>query len=427
MQELRVTSLDEAFVNLANDAVMSVHFEVRVAGRLDADKLTRAIKEAMAAHPLSRARLRAPTLGTRTLTWQIDDEADFFALEVVDVPAGPARDRLQSLSLDLSASPPFRAMLVREDGGDRLILNCHHAAFDGMSAMRFTTSIAQAYAGDPIDLDGPTLEDARNLRKLVGSRSIEDLKPRVAKVGKDILNRRRIARLAPEGGMQTGRDHIVSHLKLTADEVATVSGKRPKGATLNDVAIAAHALTIIGWNAGRDVKPADTVSVLMPVNLRAKEWSNHVVSNFASYLTIFVPTDVTDLTTATEIVRDETQLVKENGAAGWIVDILEPGNKLPAALKRGLTSMLPLVERQFVETTALSNLGRLAIPDFGDAGAVTEAWFSPPPLSPTVPIALGVAGLGRELFLGFRGDRRALDATAVDRFAASYRTTLLEG
>ena len=84
MQELRVTSLDEAFVNLANDAVMSVHFEVRVAGRLDADKLTRAIKEAMAAHPLSRARLRAPTLGTRTLTWQIDDEADFFALEVVD-------------------------------------------------------------------------------------------------------------------------------------------------------------------------------------------------------------------------------------------------------------------------------------------------------------------------------------------------------
>ena len=40
VQELRVTSLDEAFVNLANDAVMSVHFEVRVAGRLDADKLT---------------------------------------------------------------------------------------------------------------------------------------------------------------------------------------------------------------------------------------------------------------------------------------------------------------------------------------------------------------------------------------------------
>ena len=60
MQELRVTSLDEAFVNLANDAVMSVHFEVRVAGRLDADKLTRAIKEAMAAHPL-----REPGCGRR--------------------------------------------------------------------------------------------------------------------------------------------------------------------------------------------------------------------------------------------------------------------------------------------------------------------------------------------------------------------------
>ena len=41
--------------------------------------------------------------------------------------------------------------------------------------------------------------------------------------------------------------------------------------------------------------------------------------------------------------------------------------------------MLPLVERQFVETTALSNLGRLVIPDFwampwsGDRGVVLAA------------------------------------------------------
>ncbi|MFT4125736.1 MAG: condensation domain-containing protein [Gordonia sp. (in: high G+C Gram-positive bacteria)] len=425
MQQLRATALDEAFVNLANDAVMSVHFEVRVAGRLDADTLTRAIRTAFAAHPLSRARLRPASLTTRTLTWQIADEPDHFALEVTDEPADTVRARLQSIAPDLAASPPLLAALVREDGGDRLILNFHHAAFDGMSAVRFTTSIAQAYSGEPVQISGPPVEQARDLRALVGSHSIDDLMPRVKKVGKDMLNRRSIARIAPDGGARTGRDHLVSHLRFTAEEVAAISARRPAKATLNDIAIAAHALTIVAWNAAHDAKAGDSVSVLMPVNLRAAEWSGHVVSNFASYLTIFVPTDVDDLIRATEMVRDETTVVKDNGAAGWIVDILEPGNKLPAALKRGLTSMLPLVERQFVETTALSNLGRLTIGDFGAAGAVTEVWFSPPPLSPTVPIAVGVAGMGGELFVGFRGDRRALDQAALDRFAASYRQTLL--
>ncbi len=135
-----------------------------------------------------------------------------------------------------------------------------------------------------------------------------------------------------------------------------------------------------------------SVSVMMPVNMRPAEWSTEVVTNYASYLTVFVPTSVTGLVEATAAVRDETAPVKKNGAAQWIVDVLEPGNMVPAVLKRSLTSFLPLVENHFVETATLSNLGRQTIPAFGDAGAVQELWFTPPLLAPTIPVAVGVAG-----------------------------------
>ena len=53
---LRVTTLDEAFITLSQKAIQ---FEVRVAGRLDADRLAAAMRRAVARHPLARARLAA--------------------------------------------------------------------------------------------------------------------------------------------------------------------------------------------------------------------------------------------------------------------------------------------------------------------------------------------------------------------------------
>lgn len=424
-QTLDVTSLDETFINLAAQAVMSVHFEVRVAGRLDEERLRGALRRATAAHPLARARLAASTLASTQFTWAIADVADHLALEVTDEPASAVRNRLQSVQPDLSRSPVFLVALARDPSGDYLIFNFHHAAFDGMGAVRFVTSVARAYSGSPDAIGGPAIDEARNLRAIAGSRKLTDLIPRVQKLAQDILDRKRVTRLAPDGGDPAASGVGITTLRLTPEQTAAIVAAKPKGATINDVALAAHALTVIRWNEAHERPVGDSVSIMMPVNLRPAEWSTEVISNYASYLAIVVPSAVSrDLNTATAQVRDYTSKLKENGAAGWIVDLLEPGNKLPVILKKAFSRMLPLVQNQFIETTVLSNVGRVAIPGFGDAGQVTEVWFSPTPFSEVMPIAVGLAGVGKELFVAFRGDARSLSADAVARYARMYIETI---
>lgn len=422
---LRVTSLDEAFINLAGAATMSVQFEVRVQGQLDPGRLADAIRAAVAQHPLARARLAPSRLGATQLDWQVADVADHVALEVTDDPANEVRARLQSSAPDLSRSPAFLASLVRDPDGDLFMLNLHHAAFDGMGAVRLVTSIARAYAGQPDETGGPDIEEARDLRAIAGSRGLGDLASRAKKLGQDVVERKALTRVAPDGGDATALRYGFAPLVLSAEETARAAGLRPPGATLNDLALAAHAISIVRWNQAHDVPVGDTVSIMMPVNMRPDAWSTEVISNFASYLAVVVPTrDWADITEATAFVHERTKPLKENGAAGWIVDVLDRGNAVPAVLKKALPSLLPLVQKQFVETTVLSNVGRMSLPPFGDAGEVTQVWFSPPCMSAVMPLAFGLAGVGRELHAMFRADQRVISADALAAYAAIFRDVI---
>jgi NRPS condensation-like uncharacterized protein len=101
------------------------------------------------------------------------------------------------------------------------------------------------------------------------------------------------------------------------------------------------------------------------------------------------------------------------------------GTWIPAVRKKQLQYLLPLVQNQFIESATLSNLGRVSIPAFGDAGEVTEVWFSPPCLSEQlIPLAVGLAGVGNELFLSIRTNRRHIGDAAAERFARILREVL---
>ncbi|MBD8506746.1 hypothetical protein HT102_09630 [Hoyosella sp. G463] len=424
-QTLTVTSLDEAFINLASKVIMSVQFEVRVSGSLDEERLRGALRQAVETHPLARARLAPPRLASTRVTWEIADTADHLALEVTDEPVGLVRDRLQSRVPDLARSPLFHVALVRDPGGDYLMFNFHHAGFDGMGAVRFMTSVARAYSGVEDIVGGPPIEQARDLRAIAGARSISDVIPRAQKLAQDTLERRRVTRVASDGGDPAEPGYTLAGVTLTAEQTAGIVASKPEGATINDVALAAQALTVLRWNEAHGERIGDSVSIMMPVNLRPAEWSTEVISNYASFLAIVVPTSVSrDLAEATKVVRDRTKKLKENGAAGWIVDVLDRGNLLPVLIKRNLAGMLPLVQHQFIETTVLSNVGRMNIPSFGDAGDVTEVWFSPPCFGDLMSPGVGLAGVGKELFVTFRGIRQYLSSDAVQRFADMYVETI---
>lgn len=426
-QTLRLTALDEMFITDDIDIVPSVQIEARVSGRFDLDRLAAALRAAVAKHALARARLGRASLTARTLYWEVPDRADHLAVEITDEPVGEVRSRFYARAPELHRSPVFAVAVVRETVGDRLLLNFHHAAFDGMGGLRLLLSLARAYAGEPDEVGGPPIEEARNLKGVAGSRDLFDVLIHARGLAKPAIDRKRTTRVAPDGGSPDGPRFVFAPLTIESDEMATAVARRPEGATVNDLAMAALALTILQWNRTHDVPAADSVSVNMPVNFRPTAWSTEVISNFASYLAIVLRVDeVTDLEKATAIVAGITGPLKQSGAAGWVVDLLEGGKVLPAMLKRQLQLLLPLVEDRFVESVCLSNLGRVDVPAFGgEAGDTTEVWFSPTAAMSVMPIGVGLVGFGGTLRAMFRGDGRTIGGEALGRFAALYRDTLL--
>jgi NRPS condensation-like uncharacterized protein len=205
-----------------------------------------------------------------------------------------------------------------------------------------------------------------------------------------------------------------------------VAGKRSGGATVNDVLIAALAVTITRWNE-RHGRRAGRVAITMPVNLRPAGWQAEVVANFASYVTVSLGAhQQQSLGQAIAVTTQRTRTIKRDGLGGTVVDLLAAGPAmLSVAAKRHLQELIPLTGDVVVDTASLSNLGVLeGMPDLGEAGALRELWFSPPGRMP-LGTALGVLTLDGRLHLTLRYRHAQFDQTAAEAFLAGYRDTLL--
>ena len=78
-----------------------------------------------------------------------------------------------------------------------------------------------------------------------------------------------------------------------------------------------------------------------------------------------------------------------------------------------------------MQTSWLSNLGRLPeAPVIGDAGAVRAIYFSPPAHMP-MGISVGAASLEDRMMLTLRYRNAVFDKSAARDFADLYRATLL--
>jgi NRPS condensation-like uncharacterized protein len=194
--------------------------------------------------------------------------------------------------------------------------------------------------------------------------------------------------------------------------------RRTDGTTVNDVLLAALAVTVRRWN-GAHSSNARRVTLSMPVNLRPPEWRTEVVGNFASYVTIS-GTVADDFAAALECVGRQTREVKRDGLAGVVVDLLAGYSMLTIAAKRRLPQMIRMTGDAAVDTVSLSNLGTLA--PMGDA--VEAVWFSPPGRMP-LGAALGVATYDDQLHLALRYRHTQFDAPAAHAFAQLYRGELL--
>jgi NRPS condensation-like uncharacterized protein len=424
--------LDEFYLHLdREDEPWSVHLEVGVEGRLDAERLREAIRAGVAEHPMARVRLCPSRAIDVRYQWDLVDELDEVPLTVASCADDEAleieRERLMDHGPSLEHPPPFAVTLAHHPAGDAVMLNLSHAAGDGMSVVRLMASFLRAYAGieDPVASVDPLA--VRDIGRLVNSGSVT---ARLARGRTLIEQASRLtstpARIAPQGGGERP-GYGFRLMDLDAEDLETVRGHRRDGATVNDVLLAALGVTVARWNERHGADPA-TVSVMMPVNLRPPEWRTEVAGNFASIVSVpLAPEDCADLPTAIDAAAASTRRIKSRGAAGLIIDLLElPTATLPTAVKQRLQDLIVLTGSRLVDTTVLSNLGRLdALPELDKAGgSVNRVWFSPPGRMP-LGASLGAATYDGELFLCLRYRHSLFDAAGAAAFASLLGETLL--
>ena len=179
MQTASLNVLDELYLHLnRKEEPWSVHLELRVQGRIDGKRLQSAVRKAALSHPIARARLADARATDVRYRWEIADRLTSIDLQEIECedPADLARgrERLLSRTPDLDRAGPFSLLLAHDPGGDALIMNLHHAAGDGLSALRLMGSIARAYARRK---DPPATVDAlevRDVNAMAGSGSLKD-------------------------------------------------------------------------------------------------------------------------------------------------------------------------------------------------------------------------------------------------------------
>lgn len=415
-------------------APWSIQLEVRVAGHLDEARLRAAFGEALGRHAMARVRKLPSRLRAPLDTWAVTDRAEVDPLRVEDCPDGDALNRvraaLQARSVPLTESPPLRAVLARCDDGDVLMLNLNHAAMDGFGALRLLRSIARAYAGedDPIpDLD---FEAARNITAQLKAPSLSIMLGRQAVLAarlRDLVAAP--ARVAPDGDAdEAGYGFVLRHLSaeetaaLAERRTATPGGVRP---TVNDVLVTAMHLAIAEWN-GLHQTPCRRIGVLVPANLRPREWRQEMVGNFS------LPSRIATTRrsrrspqVALAHVAAQTARKKKYGMGTAFIELLGETRFLPLWAKRAVVMALPLTGNRLVDTAMLSNVGRLdelsfgASPTGGAEARVEEMWFSPPARMP-LGLTIGAATVNGQLFLVLRYRYRQFDESAAQRFAELY-------
>jgi NRPS condensation-like uncharacterized protein len=420
--------VDEAVHLLDNEVEpWSIQLEVRVEGHLDEARLRAALAEALARHPMARARKATSRLRDNRFQWEITRVPDLDPFSTVDCPDDDAladtRADLQSIAIPLIESPPLRVRLARHPDGDLVMLNVKHTAIDGFGSIRVLRSVARAYWGLPDPQPDLELEATRDLRDSLAAEDSAERRRRIA----TLLDKLRdevqpTARLVPDGGTEKP-GYAFHHASLSPETTNALSAV--EGGTVNDVLLAALHLALAGWNDDHGA-PARRIGVMLPVNLRPEEWWEEMAGNFS--LNVRVATSARERESPEDVLRaiaDQSNRIKKGGTGASLMEVLGGLPSLPVWAKQSLSPLLAFSGDRLVDTALLSNLGAIdEPPEFGpDAGATTQMWFSAPCRMP-LGLSIGTVTVGGRLHVSYRYRHPQFDAEAATRFAATYESTI---
>lgn len=362
---------------------IELEVEVASASPLDETPLRDAVERAAERHPMARARQLPSGPLAPNDRWAILDHLgdDVVEVEAAEADGSAARERFFSRHIDVTASPPFRCLLLREhDAVDRFLLSVSHVAFDGVGALRLLRSISRAYTGDDDPLPAVDPEQARRLVASRANRSAASASPR--RPPAHLTGRR------ADGGTTFG----ILHVDLDAGAV-----RRIGAASVNDVLLAAAHLATASWIRSQGGAP-DELAFMMPVNERPADWRDDVVANLVQSASITsAARDRMDNATLLAAISTQTGRIKRDGVVPSVPAI---PNRTPVVVRRLLPRLVDLASNSTAVTGVVSNLG--FVPDESWFGSPARGlWFSPPPRRPVV-LTIGAVSTPQHLGLSLR-------------------------
>jgi NRPS condensation-like uncharacterized protein len=417
----------------------TVHIEVQVRGHVDSGALRLAAAGALAAHPRSVVRLAAGGWWRHRRYWEQTPLPDVDPVEVTtwadEEELGQERSRFLGFSPPLDCSPPVRILLAAGPGEDRIILNGHHAALDGMSCLELLGSISQHYqeavGASPAQARVPPARPPGRPARPAAPTPAAPTPAAPAAAGSRLLAAlpRPAARIVPDrrgGDAERGGGRSGYGFRLLVLPVPTIprSGPEPHP-TVNDVLLTALIVAITRWNA-RHGRPGGQIRITMPINTRPHGVSGAVgnLSRLAA-ITASAPADGQRLRPLLADVAAQTRWAKDH--AGPQVDpvshalAVAPG---PPAVK-GL--MLRLALRTagplLCDTSLVSNLGSVADPPWFGHEPATGMWFSTYAHMPR-GLSVGAVTVDGQLHLCLRYRRALFGEPAASDFASTYTAAL---
>jgi len=403
----------------------NVQLEVWLPGHLSPERLRAAVAAALADVPAARARRAAGTWWRAGYAWEFPPEADANPVSVTgwrtEAELGAARTRFLAAAPDLDRSPPFRLLLAQGPGWDSLILNAHHAAFDGRSCVRLLRLIAARYSGgqrrEALAQERGSVARPRSGSPAIAPRTVSGSRRsglplpswNTARIASEHADRR-AARGAPGYGLRL--------LEWPGVPAAPPPQSR---VTVNDLLIAALIETITRWNTARR-RRTGRIRISMPVDTRLAGRGDEL-GNLSRLCTVTVdPSRVADLTLA---VAGQTRQAKSRpGPLVGPAQAAVARTRLPAGVKRGLLRLaLRSVGTIRCDTSLLSNLGNITDPPKFETLTPTRMWFSTSAHMPR-GLSVGAVTVGGRLSLCFRYRNALLDAASGRDFAAEYAAAL---
>jgi NRPS condensation-like uncharacterized protein len=416
-----------------------IQLETHVQGHLDPAALASALAVTLAAEPAARRHLAGTSRWHRRLHWEAAPPG--IRAGTAAVPLTVTRwdraEELAELRERLSAWPiplhdeAIRLTLAAGQERDVVILQTHHAAFDGISSVTLLASICAAYrrrarvtAGSRLDGDGgpvsaPPLAPAPPPAPTGPARPCRPWRTWVPRLPGAVT------RIAPQD-RSPGRSGYGSVRRPVPVPRPVRRGRGPFP-TVNDLLVTALVLTVERWNTAHG-RRGGLIRIGIPVNDRDPRhwWAGS--GNQTRLIRITArPRQRADPAVLLEHVAAQTRAARRQPRPG-----LDAASRLlaagwaPTAVKRNTARLVQrLAAPVGTDTSVISNLGVIPDPPTFSGSGQEPLWFSGPARMPR-GLGVGAATVGGRLHVCVHYQHALLGREAAERFTRMYCQALDE-